>query len=260
MNALREAYKPLCDTAEQLELVDTLFSVPAIKETLNEKETKEAIIEAMGKWVYMSGCANPVGARELGFIAKFIFDNYADLNLKELNLSIDLALTGKLDVDPQTYGFFSPAYVARILNAYKDYKVEASRELAIKKANKDMRDKIEREALYEETPEDKLERLRFFIRECDKNLKAGAKIVDFGHYVWNFLKRKELIKLTKEEITQAQIYARQRLTQDKQEDMLGHLISEAQEEKRYAREWCLRRHFAQLDVEAFCNSLTINDL
>jgi len=259
LNELRQAYEPLCATSEERELIDVVFALPAVKH-LPPTDIRKEIIEMLGRWYYMSGATQQISDRELSFMAKFVHENYDTLNLKEMDHAMTMTLTGRLDVDPNTYGLFSPAYVARILNAYMHYKVETSRDLAIKKANKDLREQIERESKRDETDEDRLQRLLYFIRECKSNLDKNAAVVDFGHFVYDYLKRRRLMRVTQDEVKQAKLYAMQRINAAKQDGLQAYMMSDESEMTRYAREWCLRKFFQENDVEEFCSLLTINDL
>jgi len=255
----RQEYSNYCATDTERELVAAIFADVPIKRTEDPRTVKQAIVEALGKWGYMTG-SPVVSDRELVLMARFVFDNYAQFNVQELDYAITLCITGRLDCDPHTYGLMSPAYVARVLNAYAEYKERMSRDLAIKKYNEDMRKQIEAEAAREETPQDKLDRLVYFIRECKANIDKNARIVDFGNYVYNYLKKKKLMRLTDTDIRQAKLYAAQRIQSDKQEGLMASLTSGEAEERRYAREWVLRKFFNTIDSEELCKELTINDL
>ena len=256
----RQEYSKYCNSQDEQELVNVIFEVPAIKNVEDERKVKIDLLEALGKWSYMTG-SKPPGEKELFLMTNFVFDNYATLNVKEIDYSMNLCMTGKLDCDPSTYGFFSPAYVARVLNAYIEYKENMSKELAIKKLNEDMRRQMEEEAKKEETPEQKLERLRFWIRECKDNIDLNAELVDYGNFVYDFLKAKKLIRLTKDEIIQAKLYAAQRYANFYQDGINPALaVSEDGEKNRYAREWCLRKFFDTYDCEELCQAISVEDL
>lgn len=255
----RKEYDAYCVNDSERELVRHIFASPSIKKIPDAKKVRQAIVEALGRWWYMTG-SQPLGDRDLILMARFVYDNYSQLNVDELDYAMNLCLTGKLECDPSTYGYMSPAYVARVLNAYMEYKEQQSRDLALKKMNEETRRQMEADSVREETPEIKLERLLYFIRECKANIDKKARIVDFGNFVFNYLKRKKLVKLTQEEIRQAKLYAAQRINEDKQEGLMAYITSHEAEEKRYAREWVLRKFFQEVDAEDLCNELTIDDL
>jgi hypothetical protein len=51
-----------------------------------------------------------------------IKDSYGDMTLEDMKLAVKYSLQGLFEVDATAYNSFSPAYISRILNAYKKYK------------------------------------------------------------------------------------------------------------------------------------------
>lgn len=63
--------------------------------------------------------ANIPQAEDKEFLLGFILSSYGGHTPSEVRLAFTMALEGKLDVDATCYENFSPAYFARIMNAYR---------------------------------------------------------------------------------------------------------------------------------------------
>lgn len=51
-----------------------------------------------------------------------IKENYNDLSIEDLRLAVKYSFTGVLDVDFIAYNSFSPLYISKILNSYKEFR------------------------------------------------------------------------------------------------------------------------------------------
>lgn len=58
---------------------------------------------------------------ETVFLMKFIRENYGGHTPAEIRLAFEMAVTGKLGVDPVCYENFSPVYFAGIMNKFRSW-------------------------------------------------------------------------------------------------------------------------------------------
>lgn len=112
---------------------------------------------------------------------KSVLDEYPNLKIGELSLAFNLAATGKLDVEVETYQNFSMLYLHRILRSFARYGLQKLSEIKpVQKENK---------WLPREVTEDEKIDLAF---ECYKKFRQWDGIV-FGLEAFYILyKRKEL--------------------------------------------------------------------
>ena len=82
------------------------------------KEDYTRLIQVVTKWRIMLGLSKDMSEEELKINVQFIKNSYGKLTTKEIELAMDLSLQGRLGVDPQPYGNFSPLYISKILNAF----------------------------------------------------------------------------------------------------------------------------------------------
>lgn len=65
------------------------------------------------------------------FLHAFIRQQYGGHTAAEIRLAFEMAVTGKLDVDPVCYENFSPLYFASIMNAFRPWAVKTFNKLPL---------------------------------------------------------------------------------------------------------------------------------
>ncbi len=90
-------------------------------------EVKEVLRYAMMK-IGLRGHNLPTEI-EKAVILNHIFTNYSGHTLEEMRMAFDMALVGKLDVDPNCYENFSCEYISRIMRAYRKWAGQEFKEL-----------------------------------------------------------------------------------------------------------------------------------
>ena len=96
-----------------------------------EGERKDKIWKRFDAYVILLGIKEPLTEFELTAIYNFINTKFQDLGMNEIGEAIEMAVAGKLEVNPETYQSFNIPYLGRILTAYKKYKKEQVRQYEI---------------------------------------------------------------------------------------------------------------------------------
>lgn len=74
----------------------------------------------------------PLSEGEVLILAKFIYSEYKDLTLDDIEDSIFKSKSGKLECNPATYKKLDIDYFGRVLTAYRQYKIENNRNIVVK--------------------------------------------------------------------------------------------------------------------------------
>jgi hypothetical protein len=264
-------------TQEEANLVHSFVEKKQIRD-FDENDTKE-LIDVISKWRYYTGCTKDVTAQDFVVIAMFIGKNWDNLTLDEINLIIDLSMVGKLDVDVNTYGNFSPLYISRIIQAYLDYKKDLLLGLMQR------RDEYEQKQLADQQtkpiPEESMENMIYIIKAEYARFNQHSDVSDPFNIVYNFLKRTKRLNIDTELTKQALEYGNRmakttmiqqtlsdngqikeisavmsddeyRLT-DKQKDNKDKLV------KKYARNYCVQKYFTSRNIDEIVKSITIKE-
>ena len=264
-------------TQEEANLVQSFSDKKQIRD-FDENDTKE-LIDVISKWRYYTGCTKDVTAQDFVVIAMFIGKNWDNLTLDEINLIIDLSMVGKLNVDANTYGNFSPMYVSRIIQAYLDYKKELLLEILQR------RDEHEQKELAEHStkpiPEESMENMIYIIKAEYERYNQHSVVSDPFNIVFNFLKRTKRLVIDKELTNQALEYANrmaktalieQTLSENGQIREISAVMSDdeyrlndKQKEnkdnlvKRYARNYCVEKYFSIKNIDEIIESITLKE-
>lgn len=101
----------------------------AIQEKRLINATEEDLKQCLRYIFALIGLKN-VPSNELKILLhEFIRQNYGGHTAAEIRLAFEMAVTGKLDVDPVCYENFSPLYFASIMNAFRGWAAAAVRKV-----------------------------------------------------------------------------------------------------------------------------------
>jgi len=157
--------------------------------TIEHYKTKEdytRLIQVVTKWRIMLGLSKDMSEEELKINVQFIKNSYGKLTAKEIELAIDLSLQGRLGVDAQPYGNFSPLYISKILNAFVDKHNEQINALLQRKRQAEIDAK--RNEVDKRTPMEIADSVKNFITDWGKRVRENDRYYgDYNHSVWNFL-------------------------------------------------------------------------
>jgi len=213
------------------------------------KNVEDSLILLVSKWRIYIGIPKSDVSEELAVICQFINQNYSFLTLDEINLAIQLSITRKLS-DTEFYGYFSPMYVAKVLDSYLYYRKITMAD-AIRK--KEKHDAEIREQQNRPTPEKQAETNKSIIRGFYNDWKEKGEISDPFSLVYNYLRKHKLLEVSKEDIEKAQEYARTKIANMKKEDRT-QMFTET-DEKRLARNWCVQKYFQTVDIDVLIDNI-----
>lgn len=237
---------------EHIQNNDELEIVKSIENSLQvaRLENMDTLLGVVAKWRMYIGLPKTDVSEELMIIVDFINKNYPFLTLGEIELAINLSVTRKLE-DVDFYGYFSPLYVGKILDSYLYYRKKTLSDAIRRKEKADM-EKKEREN--RPSPEKQAEIAREIFTGFYSEWKESGEIRDMLNYGYNFLRRIDLLVVTKEDIEAAQAYAKKKTLEKNKNSFLKPVDSE-NEEKRYARNWCVQKYFESVDIDVLLNNI-----
>ncbi len=243
------------------------FNLAFYNKTIKQYSNNEHIdtlIDLLAKWRWMSGVSSinqdeDEIAQELALISKFIITNYNSLTLEEISLAIDLSLTDKLDVDVRTFNTFTPMYVSRILNAYKEYKFELFNKL--KEREIIAKQKIEKEKKL--SPQEKMDATIDLIYYFYEQYNSSGDVNDLFNTIYNFLKRTDNIEIDKQLIDEAMAYGNEKANAlfNKHYDVLfnKNKFDTDYWQKHHARNYCVGKLFSKIKIEDLISKIKIED-
>ena len=216
-------------------------------------ENKEEIINTVVKWRMYIGIPKTDVAEELLLVAGFIRENYGFLTLAEVELAIRLSVLRKIEGD--FYGYFSPMYVAKVLDSYLHYRKITMADAIRKKEKADLEQK-EREN--RPSPQMQAENTRKIFRDYYAQWKETGEIRDVFSICYNFLRKHKMLEVSQTMITEAQEYGKKKVLEAKQKKALTDRIDlnyfEA-EEKSWARTYCVQKFFETVDIDVLANNI-----
>lgn len=169
-----------------------------------DKEDMTKLVELMGKWRLLLGVNSEVTATELVEICRFVFQNFKKFTLSDVNNAMNWAISGKTDMTFVSSKTLSAMYVSKALNLYEDEKRAIINKVAEQKAAYEA--KLSREQSLEVTPEQKAEIFKTTLINGYSDYQKGAKIFDFGDFIYNWLKNNKIITPTQKEVSEAVSY------------------------------------------------------
>lgn len=228
-----------------------------------DKDIYDSMIDTIAKWRWMAGVSHSNQdenelASELLLISKFIINNYPSLTIEEINLSIDLSLTNKLDVDVRTFNVFSPSYVSRIINAYLDYKKKLVHDVISRKVSAENKKEMDKKPSPEEQMKNMIELVEHFFNEY----KEKKEINDHFNTCYNYFRRTNILTPNKETINEALEYGKLKASEHIEKHFINDYIYEKPSrdnvEKRFARNYCVQRFFDIFTIEEIKKRVLLN--
>jgi hypothetical protein len=216
-------------------------------------ENKEEIINTVVKWRMYIGIPKTDVSEELLLVASFIADNYGFLTLAEIELAIKLSVLRKIEGD--FYGYFSPMYVAKVLDSYLHYRKITMTDAIRRKEKADMEEK---EKANRPSPENQAENTRKIFRDYYSVWKETGEIRDVFSICYNFLRKHKMLEVSQTMIKEAQEYGKKKVMEAKQKKPLTDRIDMNYfdaEEKSWARTYCVQKYFESVDIDVLANNI-----
>ena len=191
--------KKLGISVNKIQIFEANIKAERIKDFKNNNQLKP-LIDLVGKWRYYIGIREDLSQEEMFMNINFIRENFNELNLIDINQAINLSLKGDLNVDVEHYQNFTPLYISKILKAYKEYKGKIIFEI---------RDKLRliQNKPKEPSAEEKLKITKMSLSTM-YDQKDEKTFYDYGGVTWDFIKRNNLIVMSKELVKEAMEYGK----------------------------------------------------
>lgn len=150
------------------------------------------LLKVVTTWRLHLGIREDATKEENILNVNFIRENYKNFTLQDVELAYKYSLVGKLNVDAEAYGKFSPLYIAKVLNAYGHYCSDIMTEVLKRKRQMDTKTPPPMELTYGEKIENRKKSIVWYYHQTRNSYKY---IGDYGGVVWAFLTRNNILTI-----------------------------------------------------------------
>ena len=150
------------------------------------------LLKVVTTWRLHLGIREDASKEENIMNVNFIRENYKQFTLKDIELAYKYAMVGKLNVDAEAYGKFSPLYIAKVLNAYGTYCSDIMTEVLKRKRQIQSKTPPPAEMTYEQKVENRKKSIVWYYHQI---LNSYKYIGDYGGVVWTFLTRNNILTI-----------------------------------------------------------------
>ena len=102
--------KSLLDFAKTNEETNIIICLEGNKAIGLLENPQEKLIDIVSKWRMYIGMPKNDVSEELIIVAQYIYENYPNITIAEIDLAVNLSISQKLK-DSEFHGYFSPMYV-----------------------------------------------------------------------------------------------------------------------------------------------------
>jgi hypothetical protein len=174
------------------------------------------IVDVLANWRLLLGVTSDATQEELIFITQFLYDNYKHLTLSDLKMAKDWSITSKIDVGFVTQKTFSSYYISRCLNAYEEEKRKIINEISQRKERYESKKALEIPQRL--SAEEEAKSFKDYLLTLYRAYSEDREFYDLGDMVYNWGKSVGLINPQNKEISDALVYANERLREFKQSE------------------------------------------
>ena len=173
----------------------------------NSSEETNKFIDLIMRWKIYTGITNEINFTEFVIIFEFIRKNFGELNYTDIESAIDLSTANKLEIikskSDESFGYFSCAYVGRILSAYIEYRPKAIHKV---------KNQVDQYLLVNTKPEINYEEriLNFqnlIIEAYIEVRKTKNYTNDWGNMIFHYLYKNDFLTFPEEQIKRSKKYA-----------------------------------------------------
>lgn len=150
------------------------------------------LLKVITTWRLHLGIREDASKEENILNVNFIRENYKQFTIKDIELAYKYAMVGKLNVDAEAYGKFSPLYIAKVLNAYGHYCGDVMTEVLKRKRQMESKTPPPAELTYKEKVENRKKSIVWYYHQTRNSYKY---IGDYGGVVWAFLTRNNILTI-----------------------------------------------------------------
>jgi hypothetical protein len=243
--------KSLLDFAKTNEETNIIICLEGNKAIGLLENPQEKLIDIVSKWRMYIGMPKNDVSEELIIVAQYIYENYPNITIAEIDLAVNLSIRQKLK-DSEFHGYFSPMYVAKVLDSYLHYRRTTLSD-AMRRRDNYIHEQLEK--ANKPSPEQQAKDFREIIRGLYKELQETDEIRDPFTLAYNYLRRTKMLLVTKAEIEEAQKYAKNKTTKIKQEGKIRFELNYEREEIKLARNWCVQNYFKNVNIDILLNNI-----
>lgn len=228
--------------AELTKIYDSFQGELKIRQIVSNKQLAP-LIEAVGRWRFFLGLKDEPSKEEIIVNVTFIREHFGALSVSDIDRAIQMSVAGKLDVDNECYGKFSPIYISRILNAYSEHRNKSIQDVKnrISKIEQAKPKEIDKEQLA-------IDMYRLFLK-MHKEYLEGTFYDDFGGVWYNKIRKNSWMDISKQLAQEAYDYGKKRINAEAAQGALrrisiGQVISNedrADKAKAYARSYIVNQ-------------------
>jgi hypothetical protein len=213
------------------------------------------LVDIIARWRVLLGVQVEMSAEELIFLCQFIYDNFKYCTLNDIELTMSWVVSGKINPEYVSQKTISAFYVSKCINLYFQRKREIVNEILQNKHKMDEKKEIKKIDL---SATEKAESFKNHIIIVYRNYKEDGWLLDFGDFIYDWMKRANLVRLTQLEIDNALQYANQRFNSDKNDINkirlnikfgLNNDKSIEQIKKKFAREYVIVQFFKNREIK-----------
>lgn len=243
--------KSLLDFANTTEETNIIICLEGNKAIGLLEKPQEKLIDIVSKWRMYIGMPKNDVTEELIIVAQYINENYPNITIAEIDLAINLSIRQKLK-DSEFHGYFSPMYVAKVLDSYLHYRRTTLSD-AMRRRDRYVHEQLEK--ANKPSPEQQSKDFKDIIKGLYNEWKETGEIGDPFTLAYNYLRRTNLLKVSKAEVEAAQKYAKDKTTKIKQEGKIRFELNYEREEIKLARNWCVQNFFKNVNIDILLNNI-----
>lgn len=186
-------------------IYDSYAGEPKIRDLTDNKKIAP-LIDSVGRWRFYLGLKDEPSKEEIIINVNFIREHFASLAVSDIDRAIQMSVAGKLEVDNECYGKFSPLYISKILNAYSLHRNNAIQEVKVKL------NKLEQEKPKAIDKEDLAKSMYALFMSMHQSAVAGEQYDDFGAVWYNKIRKYKWFAISKELAQSAYDYGMKRIS------------------------------------------------
>jgi hypothetical protein len=242
----------------------------AIAKTFDDKRLKDynaedmvRLVEVMAKWRLLLGVTSDVSSAELTFICQFLYDNFKNITLSDINLSMNWAISGKIEIGFVSQKTISSFYVSKALLAYSEQKKKIVEDILYKKERHEIRESNSR--VVELNAEKRANNFKDYLIAVYNNYEDMGVVNDLGDMVYKWLKKSEILITTPELVSNALVYGNEKYIEERQNESLIGIINkvvdtftEENRKKKLARAYIISTIFSKMTLQELILKIKIS--
>jgi len=256
---MENQYQGVAKVSSSLTAIAKNLEELAVAKTMEEKKISQfnksdmaGLVSLLGQWKVLLGSNTEISDAELIFVCQFIYDNFGRFTLSDVKIAMQMAISGKLNIEYVSQKTISGLYISKCLNSYEEYKARIINELAYKKQKQE--NQLSIEASKNATQQEKASIHKEYLVSMYNSYKNNGVINDYGDFIYKWMKQESILTPNNKDVTDALAAAQERLTKERNLDnSIGNKLkpeekSDEEKKKRFAREFLVMRIFESNDI------------